>query len=400
MVPFSDSAIVASAPGKPLAVSSVPSSGSTAMSTSGGEPSPIRSPLYSIGASSFSPSPITTTPSMRTVSSIRRMASKAAPSADSFSPSPTQRAAASAPYSVTRTSSIARLRSGRAPLESGMRHGLQDARRLAPADALRLPHEAAEGDTRGPRQSDPVADLDRDVDVVRVVAAGPPEDDPVDQDQRERRDADDHRHLARAPGELVPAGDDVGEDERRDARPDQQLVEDAVGPERRERAAVAVELRVGVAPRRHAGLVAARGEPVEEQRHEQDRRAEEADQLGALDAPDVERRPGLLLHLDVVRACPAAECTEHEADAGRDREQPDVRMRQVGLGRLVERLVGEQDRAAEQRAAPDAAERPLACPLVLGAGRIAAEQGEDREHEVPGLVDPEEPAAEHAEGDR
>src|SRR3954451_14401098 len=150
---------------------------------------------------------------MRTVSSISRMASTAAPSADSFSPSPTQRAAASAPYSVTRASSIARLRSGRAPVGSGME--LQDARRLASSDALRLAHEAAEGDACRPRQADPVADLDRDVDVVRVVAAGPAEDDPVDQDQRERGDADDHRHLARAPRELVPAGDDVGENERR-----------------------------------------------------------------------------------------------------------------------------------------------------------------------------------------
>src|SRR3954447_2385073 len=194
-----------------------------------------------MGASSFSPSPITTTPSMRTVSSIRRMASTAAPSADSFSPSPTQRAAASAPYSVTRTSSIARLRSGRAPLESGMRHGLQDAGRLAPADALRLAHEAAEGDTGGSRQSNPVADPDRDVDVVRVVAAGPPEDDPVDQDQGERRDPDDHGHLTRPPGELVAAGDDVGEDERSDAGADQQPIEDAVGAERAEVAAVAVE---------------------------------------------------------------------------------------------------------------------------------------------------------------
>src|SRR3954452_24352700 len=183
---------------------------------------------------------------MRTVSSISRMASTAAPSADSFSPSPTQRAAASAPYSVTRTSSIARLRSGRAPEGSGM--GLQHARRLAPADALRLAHEAAEGDAGGPRQPDPVADPDRDVDVVRVVAARPAEDDPVDQDQGERCDADDHRHLAGPPGELVAAGDDVGEDERSGARADQQPVEDAVGAERAEVAAVPVQRRVGVAP--------------------------------------------------------------------------------------------------------------------------------------------------------
>ena len=42
----------------------VPSIGSTAMSIAGAEPSPICSPLKSIGASSFSPSPITTTPSI------------------------------------------------------------------------------------------------------------------------------------------------------------------------------------------------------------------------------------------------------------------------------------------------------------------------------------------------
>ena len=41
------------------------------------------------------------------------MASTAAPSADSFSPRPIQRAQASAAYSVVRTSSMARLRSGR-----------------------------------------------------------------------------------------------------------------------------------------------------------------------------------------------------------------------------------------------------------------------------------------------
>src|SRR3954463_13983824 len=145
-----------------------------------------------MGASSFSPSPITTTPSICTVSSISRIASAAAASAFSFSPRPTQRAAASAPYSVTRTSSIARLRSGRAPVESGTRGNLQDAGRLAPAYALGLSDEAAERDARGADQADPVADLDRDVDVVRVIAAGPPEDDAVHEDHRERGDADDH----------------------------------------------------------------------------------------------------------------------------------------------------------------------------------------------------------------
>ncbi len=64
------------------------------------------------GASSFSPSPITTMPSIGTVSSRRRIASTAAWSAASLSPRPVQRAAASAAASVTRTSSSARLRSG------------------------------------------------------------------------------------------------------------------------------------------------------------------------------------------------------------------------------------------------------------------------------------------------
>src|SRR3977135_3313036 len=49
---------------------------------------------------------------MRTVSSTTRIASTAAPSADSFSPRPIQRAAAIAPASVTRTSSSAMFRSG------------------------------------------------------------------------------------------------------------------------------------------------------------------------------------------------------------------------------------------------------------------------------------------------
>src|SRR5437868_9873533 len=49
---------------------------------------------------------------MRTVSSTTRIASTAALSAASLSPRPIQRAAAIAPASVTRTSSIAMLRSG------------------------------------------------------------------------------------------------------------------------------------------------------------------------------------------------------------------------------------------------------------------------------------------------
>ena len=112
IVPRGERAITESALGIPRAVSVVPSSGSTAMSTAGGEPSPMRSPLKSIGALSFSPSPITTTPSMWTLSSMCRIASTAAASAASLSPRPIIRAAPSAAASVTRTSSSARLRSG------------------------------------------------------------------------------------------------------------------------------------------------------------------------------------------------------------------------------------------------------------------------------------------------
>src|SRR3954453_10596384 len=55
---------------------------------------------------------MTTTPRIETLSRTKRMASTAAWSALSFSPRPIQRAAAIAPASVTRTSSIAMFRSG------------------------------------------------------------------------------------------------------------------------------------------------------------------------------------------------------------------------------------------------------------------------------------------------
>ena len=112
MVPSSDTAITASAPPRPSAVGVVPSMGSTAISALGGVPSPIRSPLKSMGALSFSPSPMTTTPSMEMLDRTIRMALTAAPSAPSLSPRPIHRDAASAAASVTRTSSMARLRSG------------------------------------------------------------------------------------------------------------------------------------------------------------------------------------------------------------------------------------------------------------------------------------------------
>ena len=112
IVPRSLTPMTESALPRPCAVGVVPSRGSTAMSVSGGVPSPMRSPLKSIGASSFSPSPMITMPSIGTLGSTVRMAATAAPSAPFLSPRPIQRAAAIAAASVTRTSSMARLRSG------------------------------------------------------------------------------------------------------------------------------------------------------------------------------------------------------------------------------------------------------------------------------------------------
>ena len=111
-MPRSATAITAIALGIPLAISVVPSIGSTATSHSGPSPLPTSSPLNSIGASSFSPSPMTTTPFMPTVPISWRIASTAAPSPPFLSPRPTHRPAAIAAASVTRTSSSEMLRSG------------------------------------------------------------------------------------------------------------------------------------------------------------------------------------------------------------------------------------------------------------------------------------------------
>src|ERR1700722_2102286 len=104
-------ASVAMAPGMFLAQSVVPSSGSTAMSTLGPAMVPTFSPMNSIGASSISPSPITTVPSIGSLPSSRRMASTAAWSDFFSAPRPRKRAAATAARSVTRAISIDSARS-------------------------------------------------------------------------------------------------------------------------------------------------------------------------------------------------------------------------------------------------------------------------------------------------
>jgi hypothetical protein len=107
--PFSDAASTVSAPPWPVATRFVPSSGSTAMSTASAAPScrPTFSPMYSIGASSRSPSPMTMVPAMSASSMVRRIASVAAWSASSRMPRPMNRADAIAAASVTRTISSA-----------------------------------------------------------------------------------------------------------------------------------------------------------------------------------------------------------------------------------------------------------------------------------------------------
>ena len=112
MVPRSDTAIIEIAFCRPAAVSEVPSMGSTAISHAGPRPVPTNSPLKSIGALSFSPSPMTTNPSKSTVPRNLRIASTAAPSAPNLSPLPMNGTARMAAASVARTSSRARLRSG------------------------------------------------------------------------------------------------------------------------------------------------------------------------------------------------------------------------------------------------------------------------------------------------
>src|SRR5918993_1239590 len=119
-----------------------------------------------MGASSFSPSPITTMPSMGTLSSTMRMASTAAPSAPFLSPRPIQRDAARAAASVTRTSSMARLRSGRC--FSFMRR-IYLAWLNGSVGQLSNPYEQGDGD--GPDGVEVVYELDDWSEIERQAVA-------------------------------------------------------------------------------------------------------------------------------------------------------------------------------------------------------------------------------------
>ena len=148
-------------------------------------------------------------------------------------PRPIQRAHASAAYSVVRTSSMARLRSGRprsrasAVICGWARIGSDHPRRLARV-ARRWPGAGspAARSPGGRQQADEVAVLDRDADVRRCRPARP-RMIPLQRISTSGDHPHDHRDLARLPGELVPAGDDPGQDERRDAGEREQDVERA-----------------------------------------------------------------------------------------------------------------------------------------------------------------------------
>src|SRR5262245_26566451 len=217
IVPRSATAITAIALVWPSAVSRVPSSGSTATSTCGPMPVPTVSPLNSIGASSFSPSPITTTPSIETVSIISRIASTAAWSAATLSPRPTQRPAARAAASVTRTSSSARLRSGRSSMAASLRGGRARAARssiLCSGRALARRRDEAAFGTPLERSAERVldrrvrqAELPRRLRAVVAVAV----------EQRSNGLGADRRLAPQdprdGPGDAAPGRDDPGRGE-------------------------------------------------------------------------------------------------------------------------------------------------------------------------------------------
>ena len=167
-MPGSPNAIVASAPGRPFAQKDVPSRGSTATSKSGPpSPRPTTSPLNSMGASSFSPSPMTTVPCPGACARMRRIASVAAPSAASWSCRPTHARQANAAPCVAASATASRApRSmrGREDRSSGccMSGSFSTHRRGGPTRVLggcagppqAAPHRTARGSTawRGTRR--------------------------------------------------------------------------------------------------------------------------------------------------------------------------------------------------------------------------------------------------------
>ena len=99
--PFSEIASTEKALGSPFAVNLVPSNGSTAISNLGPFNVPSFSPIYNIGASSISPSPITTVPSIFILFNSLLIGSTAPLSAANLSFLPINLDAPIAAFSVT-----------------------------------------------------------------------------------------------------------------------------------------------------------------------------------------------------------------------------------------------------------------------------------------------------------
>src|SRR3954470_11269250 len=110
--------------------------------------------MYSIGASSRSPSPMTIVPAISSSSIVRRIASVAARSASSLLPRPMYRADARAAASVTRTMSSARSSSMPVAATSvaEVAHPREDHREVVPVgdlDRHLVADRAARLDDRG-----------------------------------------------------------------------------------------------------------------------------------------------------------------------------------------------------------------------------------------------------------
>ena len=108
-LPFSATTSTEKAFGSLLAVNFVPSSGSTAISNLGPVNVPSCSPIYSIGASSISPSPITTVPYISILFNAILKGSTAPLSAAILSPLPINFEAPYAAFSVAFTNKSKKL---------------------------------------------------------------------------------------------------------------------------------------------------------------------------------------------------------------------------------------------------------------------------------------------------
>ena len=155
------------------------------------------SPLKSIGASSFSPSPMTTTPSIATrLEDVRASRRRRPGRRPPCRPCRSRRAEASAAASVTRTSSSARLRSGRVGPSRGMRGPKWCLVACALARARKIASRTPTTISDRRRAANPVPAVLHAIAPDGLAGAL---DDPVVDDQPERDDRGHRRHLAARP---------------------------------------------------------------------------------------------------------------------------------------------------------------------------------------------------------